>query len=138
MSDWLPLGTGQYVIRGDALFWKVSGEITKADVRKYAELISKVHEQQGYALLFADATAGVSVASTARREFTDSFRDRPTPSHVIVVGGSPMIRALASLVKGGAKLVLKRQIAVDFHDTEAAALRRLDAVRELTRKAMGR
>lgn len=118
------------------MHWLLAGELTSADVRVYAELISELHRQCGYALLYADAVAGISVPSTARKEFTESFRERLHPSHTVVIGANTLVRALGSLIIGSTKLLHNQRISVDFLNTEAEGLERLAAVRAALRAAL--
>jgi hypothetical protein len=137
MSEWLPLGNSRYTVKGDTLFWKVWGELTAEDARVCKGLIAGLYEKWGYALLFVDTTDGASVPSATRQQLLAGSPDRPTPSHVIVIGASPTIRALAALTAGVSRMAFKRRIGFDFLRTEADGLARLAEVRLDTRKALG-
>jgi hypothetical protein len=137
IENWTPLGASKYALQGDTFFWKLAGVLTKEDIIVYADIIAGLHKRWGYALLFADASAGISMPSETRRQLTESFRDKLPPNHAVVVGASATIRAIASLARGGMKLLLNKEPSIEFLASESTGLARLGEVRESIRKNLG-
>lgn len=137
MRDWHPIGKHRYATDGEIFYWELLGELTPEEAREYMERLREVQDRYGFALLFADARASVTVPTATRREFIERYRAQAPPEHAIVVGGSAVLRAIAALVQSSMRLVLDMNVSVEFVDTTETGLARLSAARRRIRLARG-
>lgn len=124
MREWTPNGKHRMCAEDDAVYWELLGDIDADELRSCLELGEEVISKHGRAFLIMNGTKARSVTPAARRVQADwaLTHDITSRGRSVVYGTPKLVRAFSVLIIRASQLIARQTPAVDFVDTEAAAM----------------
>lgn len=130
MSDWYQQGKHWLRRDGDAVFWRVLGDIDLDEMHGYLLLGERVIAEHGRTFLLMDTAHARSVSAEARRFQAEWLRTHDASrGRTVLYGASVMLRALMLLIVRTSQIFAKQTPRIDVVASEREALAWLAAQR---------